>query len=421
MPTVFVVGSGAREHALCERLARESDVLCAPGNPGIAAVARCVDVPLHDTAAVAAVARASSVDLVIVGPEAPLVAGLSDALQAFGIPCLGPSRAAAEIEGSKAFAKDFMARHGVPTAGYRTFTHAAAAEDYIRRCARPVVVKASGLAAGKGVVVASSTDEAIAAARSMLRDGSLGAAGSRVLVEDRLEGQELSFHVVADGQRYAVLGGAQDHKRLGEGDTGPNTGGMGAYAPVEILTPGLLAVVCKQIVEPTLAGLAAEGRDFRGVLFVGLMVNRGVPTVLEYNARFGDPECAVLLAQLPGPLFPLLLGAARGSLPDVPLTPRGAAAAVVMAAAGYPSTPRTGDRILGLDAATPVPGVQVFHAGTRLDGGQTVTAGGRVLTITATRATLDDALVAAYAVIDQIHFDGAQFRRDIGKSSPGRP
>lgn len=415
---ILVVGGGAREHALVRALARSPEaheVLAAPGNAGIAREARCEPVRADDIAGLVALAMREKVGLVVVGPEAPLVAGLADDLAHKGVLVFGPSALAARLEGSKVFAKQFMARHGVPSAGFEIFDDAERAEEYVRAAGRPLVVKADGLAGGKGVVVASEPSEACAAIDRMMRQRIFGDAGARVVIEERLGGEELSFHIVCDGERFVVLGGAQDHKRVGEGDTGPNTGGMGAYSPVPMLTPDLEARVLREIVEPTLKGLRAEGIVFRGVLFIGLMIDAGVPRVLEYNVRFGDPECAVLLERLDGDVLPLLLGAARGDLSSahVSISPD-AAIAVVMAAEGYPGSPRTGDPIVGLDEAAKVPGVVVLHAGTRTEAGAVVTAGGRVLTITARGANLDEAAARAYEAVARIHFRGAHYRRDIG-------
>jgi phosphoribosylamine--glycine ligase len=422
---VLVVGSGAREHALAWRISespRVAAVLCAPGNPGTRAVATNFPVEAGDVVGLVKLAREQGVGLVVVGPEAPLVAGLVDALAAVGIRAFGPSRAAAELEGSKVLAKELMAKYGVPTAAFRVFDDADAATDYVRACARPLVVKADGLAAGKGVVVAKDAAEAIAAIDAMMRERVYGDAGRRVVVEEVLVGEEVSYHVVSDGTRYVALAAAQDHKRLGDGDAGPNTGGMGAYSPPPVVTPEVERKILTRVIEPMLAGLRAEGRTFRGALFAGVMVVDGEPLTLEYNVRFGDPECEALMARFDGDLLPLLDGAARGDLSGVePKFGAGAALCVVLAAAGYPVRVRSGDAIRGLEAvATAAPGARVFHAGTRLDGEVLRTSGGRVLTVCASGETIDAAAALAYRAADVIDFDGRQLRRDIGHRARSR-
>lgn len=413
---VLVVGSGAREHALAWRIATEgADVVCAPGNGGMAAFARCIAVSATDIAAIVELARKEAVDLVVVGPEAPLVAGLSDALSEAGIATFGPGREGAQLEGSKIFAKELMTRAGVPTAGYRIFDEADAAKAYIRGESRPLVVKADGLAAGKGVVVASDADEAVAAIDWMMGERAFGDAGARVLVEDCLVGEEVSYHVLSDGQRTIALASAQDHKRAYDGDRGPNTGGMGAYSPAPAVTPEIEKKILETIVEPTFRQLRADGIPFRGVLFIGLMIVEGEPYVLEYNVRFGDPECAVLMARWQGDLLSTLQATARGELPANPPSAQAPAAlAVVLASGGYPGDYAKGKVIEGVEQAASVEGVEVFHAGTRLDGETLLTDGGRVLTVTAMGEDVDDAAERAYAAADRITFDGREMRRDIG-------
>jgi phosphoribosylamine--glycine ligase len=414
---VLVVGSGAREHALCARLASSPSVthiLCAPGNAGIAETVSCRAVSSDDLDALVALARDEKIDLVVIGPEAPLVAGLADRLATLDIACFGPSKSAARLEGSKSFAKDFMHRHKIPTARYATFTAYDEAAEYVRAHPGPVVIKADGLAAGKGVTVCDTTDEALDALDRALRQRAFGDAGASVVIEERLTGEEISFHVVTDGTRWQVLGAAQDHKRLLDGDRGPNTGGMGAYAPVPVCTPALEERIVEEVVTPTLAGLATDAITFRGVLFVGLMVEGETPRVLEYNVRFGDPECAILLERVGGDFGALLYGAATGALPD-PLPVREISAlGVVIAAEGYPDSPRKGVTLTGLERACVVPGVKLFHAGTRHENGAWKTAGGRVLLVTATADTLDHAAERAYEAVDRIELPGAQVRRDIG-------
>jgi phosphoribosylamine---glycine ligase len=414
---VLVVGSGAREHALAWRLHRDGDVevLCAPGNAGAEGFARPVAAPASDVGAIVEVARREAVHLVVVGPEAPLVAGLVDALGAEGIPAFGPGREAAQLEGSKVHSKEFMRRHGIPTAGFAAFDDADAAEAHVRSLAGPCVVKADGLAAGKGVVVAAGADEAAQAIHLIMRERAFGDAGARVVVEERLEGEEVSYHVVADGARYVALAPAQDHKRALDGDRGPNTGGMGAYSPPPVVTAEVEKAVLERVVEPTLAGMAAEGTPYRGALFIGLMIAGGEPRVLEYNVRFGDPEAECLVTRWKGPILPLLEGSARGDLGGVaPSWDAPCSLCVVLASGGYPGSYETGKPIRGLDEAGAVAGVTVFHAGTRREGDGFVTAGGRVLTVTATGHSLDEAAESAYAAADRIHFEGMHLRRDIG-------
>lgn len=422
MARILIVGGGAREHALASALsshhgATAHELVIAPGNAGTRALGKNLAIAVTDVPALVAAAVDLRVDLVVVGPEAPLTLGLVDALAARGLPAFGPSRAAAELEGSKIFMKEFLARRGIPTAAFAVFDDPSAAKAHARASfanGRPLVVKADGLCAGKGVVVAGSLAEAEDAVDAMLVRGELGDAGRRIVLEERLGGEEASFHVVCDGTRAVALVAAQDHKRIFDGDRGPNTGGMGAYAPAPIVTDAVRAQVMRDIVEPTLRGMAEEGRPFRGVLFVGLMIERGVARVLEFNVRFGDPETTVLVPLLEGDWFELLDGAARGALDPAKFATRsGVALSVVMASAGYPSRPRTGDRIEGLDTPPP-PGTQVFHAGTRATGEDVVTAGGRVLTICAHAATFAEARRAAYQAVSAVRFDGEQHRSDIG-------
>jgi phosphoribosylamine--glycine ligase len=387
---------------------------------GLSGEVRNAAVRADDVPGLVDLALSEKVDLVVVGPELPLTLGLVDALQARGVAAFGPTRAAARLEGSKAFMKHFCQRHRIPTAPFAVFDDADAAERHLRAIKRPLVVKADGLAAGKGVVVADSVDEACAAVDRFVRRRELGEAGATVVLEDRLPGEEASFHVVCDGTRAVPLVAAQDHKRVGDGDRGPNTGGMGAYAPAPIVTPEVHARVMREVVEPTLAGMAAEGAPFRGVLFVGLMIDAGVPRVLEFNVRFGDPETTVLLPLYGGDLFALLDAAARGDLTRAGAAPpvAGSALSVVMAAAGYPGKPRAGDRIEGLDALSgSLPeGAFIRHAGTaRAPDGAIVTSGGRVLTVGARASSLSDAARIAYDVVARIRWAGEHHRRDIGQ------
>jgi phosphoribosylamine--glycine ligase len=417
---VLVVGGGGREHALCWVLARHATVCCAPGNPGTATTATNLAINPTDAAALAAAVRGRRIDLVVIGPEAPLAAGLADQLRKAGCTVFGPSAAAARIEASKAFAKDLMQNAGVPTAASRTFTAERDALAYIDRHAEPLVVKASGLAAGKGAVVCATRAEAAAAARAMF-GGRFGAAGEQVIVESFLEGEELSVFALTDGERTSFLPAAQDHKRLGEGDTGPNTGGMGAYTPVQLATPALLDRVDREVVLPTLRALAAAGAPYRGVLYAGLMIAPdGSPAVVEFNCRFGDPEAQVVLPVAEIDLAEQLHAiAAGGSWRPVPrVAARRAAVTTVLAAAGYPESPAKGAAItlpsLGDDS-------MVFHAGTSRDADGTLrTAGGRVLCATGFGPTVAAAAAASRALAERIEFAGRQFRRDIAWREVGR-
>lgn len=411
---VLVVGGGSREHAIAHTLTREGAVVfVAPGNAGTGAFATNLPIPVTDAAALVAAARANAVDLVVVGPEGPLVAGLADAMRDAGIPTFGPSGAAARLEASKIFMKEFLARHAIPTAGFAVFDDADAAVAHLRALGRPLVVKADGLAAGKGVVVPKTVDEACDAVVSFMRDRIHGDAGARIVLEDFLPGEEASFHVLCDGERYVPLPAAQDHKRVRDNDEGPNTGGMGAYAPAPVVTDEVKAKVIARVVEPTLRGMAAEGNPFRGVLFVGLMIDDGEPRVLEFNVRFGDPETCVLMPIFQGHWRALLLGAATGSLPAELPAPRPVhALGVVLAAEGYPEKVASGDAIHGLDAD--VANVIVHHAGTRREGDAVLTSGGRVLCVAAEGATLQEARDRAYARVETVHFRGGHHRTDIG-------
>jgi phosphoribosylamine--glycine ligase len=418
---VLVLGGGGREHALAWRLARSAsvaEVVVAPGNAGTAASpgVRNAAIAALEPEAVVGLARRERADLVVVGPEAPLCAGVVDALGAAGIAAFGPTAAAARLEGSKAFLKEFASRHGIPTAPYRIVRDVTAAEAYIDQRG-PQVVKADGLCGGKGAIVTSGADEAKAAARRLL-GGAFGDAGRTLVIEDRLEGAELSVHAICDGERFVTLPVARDHKRVGDGDRGPNTGGMGAFAPLAV-EPALMARIEREVLSPTLAGMRAEGAPFRGVLYAGLMVAPdGTPFLLEHNVRFGDPETQVLMALHEGDLGALLASVARGELDAGSVgTSSRHAVVVVMAAAGYPDEPRKGDVIGGLDQAGAVAGVNVFHAGTARRGDDVVTAGGRVLGVTATGASVAEARARAYRAVDAIHWPGVHCRRDIAASA----
>ncbi len=412
---VLVVGTGGREHALCWRLrASGHTVMAASGNPGMAAVAECIDVSTADIDALAAVALGRKVDLVVIGPEAPLVEGVADRLRGRGLAVFGPSAAAARLEGSKLFAKRFFQRHGIRSAEFAQCLSTADIDAALARLGDRVVVKADGLAAGKGVVVCASADEARAAGREMLAGRRFGDAGRKLLIERRLGGRELSLLALCDGSRAVLLPPVEDHKAIFDGDRGPNTGGMGTASPVSWVDDALLDRARREVFEPTLAGLAEERIDFRGVLYAGLMVEEdGTPWILEYNVRFGDPEIQPLLVRLEVDLGAWLLGAAHGQMPSGSLEPTaGAAVCVVLASHGYPGEVRIGDPIRGLDQVPD--GVVAFHAGTVRRGEQIVTASGRVLGVTARGDTVADARALAYRAVDQIHFDGMQYRRDIG-------
>ena len=419
---VLVIGSGGREHALAWKLARSArvhTVYVAPGNGGTALDPQLHNVPVTDPAALAAFAAHEGVALTVVGPEAALAAGVVDIFRERGLRIFGPTRAAAQLESSKAFSKAFMARHGIPTAAYRSFDDAAAAHAYVAERGVPIVVKADGLAAGKGVVVATRLEQAHAAIDDMLAPDASGvqhnAGGARVVIEDHMSGEEASFIVVSDGRHVLPLATSQDHKRIGDGDTGPNTGGMGAYSPAPVVTPNVHARVMREIIQPAIDGMAREGTPFTGFLYAGLMIDGdGAPRTVEFNARLGDPEAQVLLMRLKSDLFELLLSATEGTLDRVELEwDRRFALGVVMAAVGYPAAPRTGDLVSGIPPAAP-DGV-VFHAGTRLDDERRlVTSGGRVLCVTALGDSALQAQQRAYELLGPIAFDGAQWRRDIG-------
>ena len=420
---ILVIGSGAREHALAWKLSREPDVtgvICAPGNPGIASVARCLPADVTAPTELLAIAESQGVDLTVVGPEVPLSRGVVDVFTAARRAIVGPTKAAAALEWSKAFAKDFMARHRVPTAAFRVCDSAAAALEAIRRgeFAYPLVLKADGLAAGKGVVIAEDRPTAEAVVSAMMVDRRFGDAGDRIVLEEFLVGQEASYFVLADGTSFMPLGSAQDHKRIFDDDRGPNTGGMGAFAPSPLLTPDISRRVCDEIVSPVLAGMEHEGHPYRGFLYVGLMLTADGPKVIEFNVRFGDPEAQVVLPMLDEDLAGLLGQAASGTLPSRPARFRHEPhVGVVLAAGGYPDSPESGKPIDGVDAANEVPGAIVFHAGTSRRDGRLETGGGRVLTVVGRSNTYRDAIDIAYAAASRIHFDGMQYRRDIGRKA----
>ena len=416
---LLIIGSGAREHALVKaarRSPRVREVLATPENAGIADEATCHAVKADDVAGLVALAKKEQVNFVIVGPEVPLSLGIVDELARTGIPAFGPNRACAQLEASKVYTKNFLLRHKIPTAYGETFTSSAAALAYLAKKSPPVVIKASGLAAGKGVTVAATRAAAEAAVRAALDEKVFGASGDEVLIEDFLPGEEASMMLIVCGEKYLMLPPSQDHKRVGDGDTGANTGGMGAYAPAAVVDAPLLARIEREIIRPTLAAFMREGLDYRGVLYIGLMLTPAGPSVVEFNVRFGDPECQVLLPLLTADPIKIMWDCTNGTLDPAacPLQPL-FSAAVVLAAHNYPANPRLGDVITLPPAASLPAGVDILHAGTkRRADGTVVTSGGRVLNVVATAATLRAALAAAYAVCAKIKFDGAHYRRDIG-------
>jgi phosphoribosylamine--glycine ligase len=423
---ILIIGSGGREHALawkCAQSPRVDEVLVAPGNAGTAREdkVRNVRVSADDTAALAALASAEKVALTIVGPEAPLVAGVVDHFNKLGLPCFGPTAAAAQLEGSKAFTKDFLARHDIPTASYRSFTDLDPALTYIREQGAPIVIKADGLAAGKGVIVAMTLEEAEAAATDMLAGGSFGEAGARIVVEEFLDGEEASFIVITDGDTVLPMATSQDHKARDEGDVGPNTGGMGAYSPAPVVTPEIEARIMQEVIRPTLEGMKADGNPYLGFLYAGLMIMEdGTPKVIEFNCRMGDPETQPILARLKSDLVDICLSTLEGELGECEaIWDTRAALGVVMAAGGYPASYAKGSVISGLDDADSNT-QKVFHAGTATDGDNVVTSGGRVLCVVGLGDTVADAAQDAYAAVDKIDWEDVYLRRDIGHRAIAR-
>ncbi|CAD7052994.1 phosphoribosylamine--glycine ligase [Pseudorhizobium endolithicum] len=412
---VLLIGSGGREHALAWKLAQSptlTKLFAAPGNPGIAEHAELLPLDVDDHAAVATFCRDAGIDLVVVGPEAPLVAGLADRLRDAGIATFGPSAAAAQLEGSKGFTKDLCARYGIPTGAYRRFTDAEAAKSYVQEQGAPIVIKADGLAAGKGVTVAMTPGEALAAIDDCF-SGTFGSAGAEVVVEAFLDGEEASFFCLCDGKTALPLATAQDHKRVGDADTGPNTGGMGAYSPAPVMTPDMVERTMKEIIEPTIRGMAESGHPFTGVFFAGLMITAKGPELIEYNVRFGDPECQVLMMRLKSDLLVLLHAAATGTLHQVSAQwSQDIALTVVMASKGYPGTYEKETPIGPLPQTSEKE--QIFHAGTALKDGRLVATGGRVLNVTATGKTVAEAHSKAYALVDRVPWENGFTRRDIG-------
>jgi phosphoribosylamine---glycine ligase len=418
---VLVIGSGGREHALCWAIANSpllTKLYCAPGNPGIASVAECIDINVLDIPSLVAFAQDNGMDLVIPGPEAPLVAGLTDAMEDAGIPCCGPTKAAAQLEGSKTFTKEIADAASIPTALWERFEDADLARAFVRKRGAPIVVKADGLAAGKGVTVAATSEEAEAAIAVIMDQKVFG--NSAIVIEECLEGEEVSLFALCDGEDALLLGSAQDHKRVGDGDTGPNTGGMGAYSPVANFPLKLEEACLEAIIRPALQEMVRRGTPFRGILFAGLMLTNEGAKLIEFNVRFGDPECQVVLSRLQSDLLPALQAACDGELRDFDLRRNDqAAVAVVMAASGYPDAPGKGTTIAGLDEAAAIPGVTVFHAGTEAGPGGTIhAAGGRVLTICATAPTVAEARKQAYAGVDAIIWPEGFCRRDIAARAP---
>ena len=415
---VLVVGSGGREHALCWAIAKSpkcDKLYAAPGNAGIADVAECVKIKAEDVDGLLTFAKSEKIDFVVVGPEAPLVDGLVDKLEHAGIKAFGPSKKAAQLEGSKAFMKDLLAKYNIPTAEYGVFDEPDAAKEYIMKMDGPVVVKADGLAAGKGVIVCHNKNEAYAAIDHIMIERAFGAAGDEVLIEAFMPGEEVSFFALVDGNTAVAMASAQDHKAVHEGDVGPNTGGMGAYSPTPVVDTAMQKKIMAEIIQPTIDAMAAEGAPYKGVLFAGLMVKDGEPKVLEYNVRFGDPECQALMARMNSDALEALLACAEGTLKDTKITwKKSTALVVVMAAEGYPGKYAKGTLINNLDAANAVKGVEIFHAGTKFKDSKVVSDGGRVLGVTSIGKTVKAAQDSAYQAVDAIEWPEGFCRRDIG-------
>jgi len=418
---ILVIGGGGREHALVWKIAQSplvTKIYCAPGNPGTAALAENLPIAVDQLDKLLVFAYENQIDLTVVGPEQPLSLGIVDLFESHGLKVFGPSQNAAFIEGSKAFSKDLMQKYNVPTAAYGVFTDLAEAEAFITRTGAPIVVKADGLAAGKGVIIAQTCEEAVSAVQDMLSGNAFGSAGSRVVIEEFLTGEEASFLVITDGKNIIPLASAQDHKAIFDGDLGPNTGGMGAYSPAPVVTPDIHEKAMRQVIRPTVEGMAAEGRPYRGVLYAGLMVKDGEVKTLEFNARFGDPECQPLLMRMKSDIVPVLCAVADGDLSTAGIEWHDkAAVCVVMAAEGYPGDYRKGDVISGLERAGELDNLYVFHAGTTEKDGACVTNGGRVLGVTALGATVKEAIDSAYQGVSQITWPGVQYRSDIGKKA----
>jgi phosphoribosylamine---glycine ligase len=416
---ILLIGSGGREHALAWKMSQSplcKKLYCAPGNAGISQHAACVDIAVDDIETLMLFAKEHDVDFVVPGPEATLVAGISDACAKEGIACFGPDKAAARLEGSKGFMKDLCKKYNIPTADYARFTDLDKARTFIAEHKTPVVVKADGLAAGKGVIICHTLEDAVEAAEMMMQEYAFGAAGQEIVIEEFLDGEEISFFAISDGEKIVPMGSAQDHKRAHDGDAGPNTGGMGAYAPVPFLTPQLEERIINETLQPLVDGMAAEGHPFKGVIFAGLMVKGEQIKILEYNARFGDPECQILMMRLQSDLVELLHGAATGKLGEIsaPVWKDISALTVVMAAEGYPEPYKKGTEIRNLPAANDLDSVQVFHAGTILQNGKLVNSGGRVLNVTATGEDIKEAQAKAYEACALIDWPDGFYRNDIG-------
>ena len=414
---VLLVGSGGREHALAWALSASpllTKLYCAPGNPGIAEVAECVPIAAMDFDALVAFAKEKKIDFAVIGPDAPLVGGLWDRFEAVGIRATGPSENAAILEGSKGFVKDLCTEVGIPTAAYRRFADAASAKAFADTLGLPVVIKADGLALGKGVIIAETKADA-AKAIDFMFEGGFGDSGNEVVVEEFMQGEEASFFALSDGENVMALAGAQDHKRVFDGDKGPNTGGMGAYSPAPVLSPALERIAMDKFIKPTVEAMAARGRRYAGVMYLGLMITKNGPKLVEYNCRFGDPECQVLMMRLKSDLLTALIALRDGQLHNLDMRwSDETALTVVMASKGYPGSYEKGYAITGLDAAAKITGVQVFHAGTERRNGNIVAVGGRVLNVTALGRTVAEAQMRAYQAVDLIHWEGAFCRRDIG-------
>ncbi|MEO2066121.1 MAG: phosphoribosylamine--glycine ligase [Desulfurobacteriaceae bacterium] len=414
---VLVVGSGGREHALAWKLAQSgkvSKVYGAPGNPGIAQIGQCIDIPVTEIKALADFAEKEGIDLTVVGPEAPLVAGIVNEFESRGLKIFGPSKQAARLEGSKAFAKEMMKKYGVPTADFKVFSDPEEAKRYVKEKGAPIVVKADGLAAGKGVVVAKSVEEAIEAIEKIMVEKVFGSAGDKVVIEDCLFGEEASYLVITDGERFIPLATAQDHKAVFDGDKGPNTGGMGAYSPAPVLSEELEREVQERVIKPILEGMRKEGHPFKGVLYAGLMVTDEGVKVLEFNVRFGDPEAQAILRRLDSDLFDVCMSVSEGKLVDELKWKPETSICVVLASKGYPGKYEKGKVITGIEEAEKIPTVVVFHAGTKIENGKLVTNGGRVLNVTALGKDIFEARERVYRAVEKIHFEGMHYRKDIG-------